>query len=82
MTEPSQPQPVTRTSKIADVLDSRPDAGRVLRESFGLPCEECVVAEVETIEEGARYYGHDADEIVRRLEQCPIAPPKAEGGAS
>jgi hybrid cluster-associated redox disulfide protein len=86
MTEPQEtpppPQPVTRTSRISDVLDTRPDAGRVLREVFGLPCEECVVSESETLEEGARYYGHDVDEMVRRLDQCPVAPPAptAEGG--
>jgi hybrid cluster-associated redox disulfide protein len=68
------PGPVTRKTVIADVLDTRPLAGRVLREAFQLPCEECVVAERETIEEGARYYGLDPDAIVARLNQCPLAP--------
>lgn len=71
----SEIAPVTRKSKIVTVLDERPDAGRVLREVFGLPCEECVVAEVETLEEGARYYGHDVHEMVKRLNECP---PRAE----
>lgn len=69
---------VERTTPIHVVLDSRPDAGRVLREEFGLPCEECVVAEVETLEEGARYYGLDVEKLVRRLNECKQAPPPPE----
>ncbi len=67
--------PVTRKSLFIEVLESRPLAGKVLREVFGLPCEECVVAETESIEEGARYYGHDADAIVAKLNECPPKRP-------
>jgi hybrid cluster-associated redox disulfide protein len=63
--------PVTRKTLIFTVLQTRPLAGKVLREAFGLPCDECVVSETETIEQGARYYGHDADAIVARLNECP-----------
>lgn len=72
--EVERPDPVKRNSLIFNVLRSRPLAGKVLREAFNLPCEECVVSEKETIEEGARYYGHDADAIVKRLNECPLAP--------
>lgn len=65
--------PVTRQTLIVEVLETRPLAGKVLREAFGLPCDECVVAETESIEEGARYYGHDADAIVAKLNECPPA---------
>jgi hybrid cluster-associated redox disulfide protein len=81
MTEPTPQnettaaEPVRRNTLIARVLDTRPDAGRILREAFALPCEECVIAETETIEEGARYYGHDADAIVAKLNECKWAPP-------
>lgn len=63
--------PVTRKTLIVTVLQTRPLAGKVLREAFGLPCDECVVSETETIEQGARYYGLDADAIVARLSECP-----------
>jgi hybrid cluster-associated redox disulfide protein len=63
--------PVTRKTLIVEVLQTRPLAGKLLREAFGLPCDECVVSETESIEEGARYYGHDADAIVARLNECP-----------
>ena len=71
---PAPVEPVTRKTLIATALDTRPDAGRVLREAFGLPCEECPVAESETVEEGAGYYGLDADEMVRRLNACAPEP--------
>jgi hybrid cluster-associated redox disulfide protein len=70
--------PVTRKTLIIEVLESRPLAGKVLREAFGLPCEECVVAETETVEQGARYYGHDADAIVAKLNECPPKPVLSE----
>lgn len=74
--EKAPPDPVTRKTLIADVLDTRPEAGRVLREVFKLPCEECVVSESETIEEGAAYYSLDPDAIVAALNKCALAPPE------
>ena len=70
--------PVTRKTLIFEVLRTRELAGKVLREAFGLPCEECVVSESETIEEGARYYGHDADAIVAKLNECPASRAPSE----
>ena len=64
--------PVDRKTLIVAVLQTRPTAGKVLRDVFGLPCDECVVSETESIEDGARYYGHDADEIVKKLNECPV----------
>jgi hypothetical protein len=71
--ESSRVPDVSRKTLIIEVLLTREGAGKVLREGFGLPCDECVVAETETIEEGAIYYGHDADEIVRKLNALPTA---------
>ncbi len=72
--------PVTRKTLIVEVLQTRATAGKVLREAFGLPCDECVVSETETIEEGARYYGHDADAMVAKLNECPIERPPTPRG--
>jgi hybrid cluster-associated redox disulfide protein len=66
--------PVKRTSLIADVIETRPDAARVLFETWKLPCYDCEVSFHETIEQGASYYGIDPDEMVRRLEACPLGP--------
>ena len=82
MTNPTSneefPDPVTRKSVIGKVLDSRPDAWKVLNDEFKLPCWDCAVAETETIEEGARYYGHDADAIVKKLNACKLVLPEPE----
>jgi len=72
---------VTRKTLIVEVLQTRPLAGKVLREAFGLPCDECVVAETETIEEGALYYGHDADAIVAKLNELATGSSGAQSGS-
>lgn len=62
---------------IADLLALHPDAAQVLR-SFGLPCDECIVASEETLEEGARRKGLDPEEVLARLRA--LLPP--DGGSS
>jgi len=51
---------------IFDALGLHERAAEALK-SFGLPCTECVVAEVETIEEGARSKGIDPDKVLAKL---------------
>ncbi len=51
---------------IFDALGLHERAAEVL-ESFGLPCVECAVAEVETIEEGARSKGIDPEKVLAKL---------------
>lgn len=51
---------------IMDALELHEGAADVF-ESFGLPCLRCVVAEVETIEQGARSRGIAPDKILARL---------------
>jgi hypothetical protein len=63
---------------IADVIDARPDAARVLFEEYDLPCVTCEVSFHETIEVGVAYRGLDADAVVARLNQCPLAPAATE----
>lgn len=67
-----------RDSLIDDVLETRPDAARVLFEEFKLPCYDCEVALHETIEQGCSYYDLDPDVLVARLNQCPLGPPPAK----
>jgi hypothetical protein len=63
---------VERDSIIADVLESRPDAARVLYEEFHLPCVSCEVAFSETLAEGVSYTGLDPEVVIARLNQCPL----------
>ncbi len=51
---------------IFDALELHEGAAEVF-ESFGLPCRRCAVAEVETVEEGARSKGIDPKKILSRL---------------
>ena len=67
----------TRDTKIADILDAAPEAGEVLRKEFGLPCEECVVQDFETLAEGAELTAKDVDRILARLNELPRRPPDA-----
>ena len=51
---------------IFDALGLHEGAAAVLK-SFGLPCTDCVVAEMETIEEGARSKGIDPQKVLGKL---------------
>jgi hybrid cluster-associated redox disulfide protein len=63
---------------IFDALGLHEGAAEVLK-SFGLPCGRCAVAEVETIEEGARSKGIDAEKVLAKLnallEKTPVPSP-------
>lgn len=49
------------------MLESIPDAARILYEEFNLPCVTCEVAYSETLEEGLSYSGLDPDVVLARL---------------
>jgi hybrid cluster-associated redox disulfide protein len=51
---------------VMDILAAHPGAKDVLL-AHGLPCHRCVVAERETLEQGCRPLGLDAQAIVRDL---------------
>jgi hybrid cluster-associated redox disulfide protein len=62
----------SREMRIGDLLDLHPSVAGVLA-SFGLPCQECIVAPRETLEEGARLNGLDPEEILARLRELPAS---------
>ena len=66
--------PVRRDTLMDDVLETRPDARRVLWEEFQLPCYDCEVALYETVEQGCSYRGIDPDVMVARLNACALGP--------
>lgn len=63
---------------IYDALGMHERAAEVFL-SFGLPCHNCAVAEVETIEQGARSKGMDPGNILAKLNSLfePGASPNA-----
>lgn len=63
---------------LGEVVDAHPSASDVLL-SFGLPCFKCVVADTETLAEGARAYGLDPARIIEKLDREAPLPVKARG---
>ena len=63
--------PLRRDQSIAEIIEARPDAARVLFEDYGLPCYCCEVRYRESLAEGLAYSGHDPEQVLARLEQCP-----------
>jgi hybrid cluster-associated redox disulfide protein len=51
---------------IADALERDPRVAGVLA-SFGLPCDQCVVKDFETLAEGCAPLGLSVDEVLARL---------------
>lgn len=63
---------------VIDILEAEPKTEAVLL-SFGLPCGRCVVAEFETLAEGARAYGIPVETIIEKLDRlAPQPTPKAK----
>lgn len=62
---------------LIDILEANPKTAQVLA-SFGLKCENCIVAESETLEAGARAYGLDPAVVLAKLErEAPIGKKKS-----
>lgn len=57
---------ITKTMTIKEVLTLCPDAAPVFL-SLGMHCLGCAMAHGETVEEAAHAHGHDADELVEKL---------------
>ncbi len=54
---------------ICKVLECCPNASQIF-EAYGLACETCMGASVETIEEGAIMHGVDLEALLAELNAC------------
>jgi hybrid cluster-associated redox disulfide protein len=61
--------PVTKDTRIADLLIAYPQTGDVFS-GHGLGCFVCLGASMETVEEGALMHGLDANEIIEELNRA------------
>jgi len=59
-------QKITKDMTFYEVLQMSPDVARILSQ-FNLGCVGCLGATSESIAQGARAHGLDADEIVTAL---------------
>ncbi|PIN69793.1 disulfide oxidoreductase [Candidatus Woesearchaeota archaeon CG11_big_fil_rev_8_21_14_0_20_43_8] len=57
---------ITKDMLIADIVDKYPKSATMMRK-MGLHCVSCHVASFETLEEGARGHGLNADKIIEEL---------------
>jgi hybrid cluster-associated redox disulfide protein len=65
--EPAAPPPAFRADElIADMLERDPRVEGILA-SFGLPCQECVVKDFETLAQGCAPLGLLVDAVLARL---------------
>jgi hybrid cluster-associated redox disulfide protein len=61
-------QKITKDMTFYEILQMSPDVARVLSE-FNLGCVGCLGATSESIAQGARAHGLDADDIVTALNE-------------
>ena len=57
---------ITKKMTFAELIEMNPEAAEKLAER-GLFCGGCPMAQFETIEDGARAHGVDADELIKEL---------------
>ena len=57
---------ITKDMTFAEILELNEEVGKKLGER-GLFCGGCPMAAFETLEDGAKAHGVDADELVREL---------------
>ena len=62
----SQKAKITKKLTFAELIDKHPEAAEKLAE-LGLFCGGCPMAQLETIENGARAHGLDPDELIKGL---------------
>ena len=55
---------------FGELLRMKPEMGRILKEKFGLGCVGCGGAEHETLLQGARAHGLDAEEFIEELRNA------------
>jgi hybrid cluster-associated redox disulfide protein len=59
---------ITKKMTFAELIEKFPKAAMELAEQ-GLFCGGCPMAQLETIEQGAKAHGIDADELIKKLNK-------------
>ncbi len=61
---------ITKDTKIMDVVEKYPDKSVAVFQSHGLGCIGCMLANFETLGEGAAAHGIDVDKLVEDLNKA------------
>ena len=59
---------ITKKTKIGQLLEEKPEAGRLLMEA-GMGCIGCPMAQMESIEDGCLSHGIDEEDINKLIEK-------------
>lgn len=70
-------KPVTKDIKIMELVKEYPESIAVLMK-HGFHCIGCVAAQFETLEQGAKAHGIDADELVKEINEAVKSKGKKE----
>jgi len=62
------PKKITKKMSFAEIIQKHPEAVEILSDK-GMHCIGCPMAQMESLEDGAKAHGLDADEIVRELNE-------------
>lgn len=59
---------ITKKMSFAEIIRKHPEAVKILSDK-GMHCIGCPMAQMESLEDGAKAHGLDADEIVKELNE-------------
>jgi hybrid cluster-associated redox disulfide protein len=59
---------ITKEMTIGDIIRQHPETMKVFT-SYGLDCNECQIADLESLEHGAGVHKVNIDELLNRLNQ-------------
>jgi len=61
---------ITLEMTIAEVLEKYPETAEVLAKNFHVGCLGCLMAEEETLAEGAEHHGADPEKLIKELNEA------------
>jgi len=62
------PDKITKKMSFSEIIKKHPEATEILMEK-GMHCIGCPMAQMETLEQGAKAHGLNPDEIVKELNE-------------
>jgi hybrid cluster-associated redox disulfide protein len=61
---------VTKEMAISEILEKKPESAGIFMK-HGIHCLGCVAAHFETLEQGAKAHGINADKLVEEINEAP-----------
>lgn len=64
---------INKDSKISEIIDQVPEAASILIEKHGIFCVGCPMAQVETLEQGAKSHGLSQKELKKLVKELNLS---------